>query len=70
MEAKWIRIWCGRPVMSCTEHTVADALRSKTLTVLLDAFPAHDAPWISPSRSWGINPMGVLILIDSKFVIP
>ena len=69
-EARWILIWCGRPVMIWTEHSVSSALRCKTFTMLRDAFPAHEAPKISPSRGWGIKPMGVRIQIESKVAIP
>ena len=56
--------------MIWTEHSVSSALRCKTFTMLRDAFPAHEAPKIFPSRGWGIKPMGVRIQIESKVAIP
>ena len=56
--ARWMRIWCGRPVSIRTSHKKDVSRRSTTSTWVQAARPVSETAWILPSNSCGTGPIG------------
>src|SRR5262249_39972704 len=56
--ARWMRIWCGRPVGMAASTRASPSRTSRSRTWVVAGFPPDDTAWTFPSRGCGTGAMG------------